>query len=1183
MSFIRASFQHSGDPVGMHKGWRDAGRRNASPGKRGIRQCVRKLAVALALALPVAFGWAVQAAAQERVLVSNIGQPGGTVGFGSTFSPFDFVGQIDNGQKFRTGSNAPGYRVSSVEIEFAAFDPGYGYSVSIRRNASGAPGAVVGTLQNPTFNSFTADKVLTFTAPTSSGLLIDGNTDYFVVIDITSVVADFVGGWRITTSNNEDSSGLSGWRIDNKHRFRRNNGSWQDNVLTSILKLRLNGWAVQPAGLAITEDGTPEKTEVSEDGTTVTDVYTVALNSVPEHDVTVTATAGAGVKVDTNARVYGDQNTLTFTAMNWNTAQTVAVRGVPDSIDNPGGSRDVTISHAASSADTGYSIASAGSITAQVTDDDPTTVTLSAAAGNLEEGRVKAFTIVLGRGLVNGESLTVPLTFGGTATRGTDYTMAGTSATGVRYNNLNSGNASVVFTGPESGATATAATINLSAVSDSTAESTPETVDIAFGTITNTGLTGAGGVSETDSLAEFNIADPLPPGVTFSASPLRLLENGSATYTVVLDREPTADVTLTITGMGAHPAAATANPTTLTFTPGGAGIWSTPRTVTVTGADEPGGRRNRTLTLRHAAASTDGGYSGDYDLPVEVDDAPEVEAWEGWERADGDRGDNATLFRSNTVASTPGLWPRQDFIPGAPLDYVIRLSNRPAPGETVTVHVDRSNNSVQLGLTRTGPWSNSLTVTFGDGFAEGAAAPNMDACNNSHDWTEGGEAHDGTAATSWECWRKVWVRPRFSSGGPACADLTHTASGGGIRGRSIETIRAHNWHYYRRGDRCTILTPDAEPGNAPATDPGIPVPDSQVSNVQVTAVDAANARVTWDAVEHATSYQVAYETTSTLVDELNRVQGAAVGWTDTELTFRHDAAEAMTLTVTVTPAYEDENGNIRHLDSLASSATVEVGPTGISGGNGDSTKDGKGGNTGPVNPQAGNAAAASCVSDDRWKIVKHYYEINSGRAPNYGANWYRVLIAYRQARPEKALPGWEGGTAKPTTHYTVKEAEKSEKIWSGWTPVRKVLECLEKANGGSSTDAVTGGVPSMGQSGETGFTSPESTRERDRWNPQNALEGFEPEVMPDFAAGTCVSPQLRSAAAARAGETWRGPAHVERWLRVVQTFSGGANDATVVTPAEANFQAVMDQPGWLPVADALRCLERQALSDELSR
>ena len=69
----------------------------------------------------------------------------------------------------------------------------------------------------------------------------------------------------------------------------------------------------------------------------------------------------------------------------------------------------------------------------------------------------------------------------------------------------------------------------------------------------------------------------------------------------------------------------------------------------------------------------------------------------------------------------------------------------------------------------------------------------------------------------------------------------------------------------------------------------------------------------------------------------------------------------------------------------------------------------------------------------------------------------------------------------------------------------------------------------------------------------------------------------------RANETWHGPAHVERWLRVAQTFSGGANDATVVTPAEASFHVVAGQPGWLPVADALRCMEQQSLRDALAR
>ena len=375
------------------------------------------------------------------------------------------------------------------------------------------------------------------------------------------------------------------------------------------------------AGLVITEsDG---GTTVSEDGTTLTDTYTVALASEPSHDVTVTVTAGAGAKVDTDPDDPGDQNTLTFTSSNWNTAQTVAVSGVADSVDNPGGGRDATISHAMSSTDDNYQNANAGSVEATVTDDEPTTVTLSGAAGDIDEGQTKEFAITLNRGLVDGETLTAPLTFTGTATRGTDYTMTGATADGVQYNNLDSGNASVVFTGPQSGATATTATITLSAATDSVAETTPETVDIAFGTITNTGLTGAGGVSETDSLAAFNISDAGPgAGVTVSTNSLALTELGAAnlvekTYTVVLDTDPTANVTITVANGDSTAvevdtdSGTTGNQSIMTFTAGGDGSgsgagngnWGVAQTVTVRALNDADVLAE-SFNLTHSATAT---------------------------------------------------------------------------------------------------------------------------------------------------------------------------------------------------------------------------------------------------------------------------------------------------------------------------------------------------------------------------------------------------------------------------------------------------------------------------------------------------------------------------------------------------------------------------------------------------
>ena len=96
----------------------------------------------------------------------------------------------------------------------------------------------------------------------------------------------------------------------------------------------------------------------------------------------------------------------------------------------------------------------------------------------------------------------------------------------------------------------------------------------------------------------------------------------------------------------------------------------------------------------------------------------------------------------------------------------------------------------------------------------------------------------------------------------------------------------------------------------------------------------------------------------------------------------------------------------------------------------------------PPPPSDPAPSPSSCVGDEQWDTVAGYYNSNRSKSPNYGANWYRVLIAYQGEDPERALPTWTGATAKPTTAYTVKEAEDGEKVWSGWAPVRKVLECL---------------------------------------------------------------------------------------------------------------------------------------------
>ena len=194
-----------------------------------------------------------------------------------------------------------------------------------------------------------------------------------------------------------------------------------------------------------------------------------------------------------------------------------------DRADEPDGTFAVSLN-----AGTQYELGATSSLELTVTDDDPTSVTLAGSSGGyLIEGGTRTLTLTLGRGLVKGETLTMPLTFAGTAVRNADYKLTATPARGVAYNNLNSGSASVVFTGPAAGTTATVATITFTATSDSVVGSTTETVGIGLGTATNTG--SGGGVATTNNLPGFHIVDsvaPSEPIVTLSQPDNTTLKEG---------------------------------------------------------------------------------------------------------------------------------------------------------------------------------------------------------------------------------------------------------------------------------------------------------------------------------------------------------------------------------------------------------------------------------------------------------------------------------------------------------------------------------------------------------------------------------------------------------------------------------------------------------------------------------
>ncbi len=220
----------------------------AAAGSRAATRRLRRGLFSALLCLPLLLGFA--AGAQAQVLASNIGQAdGGTVTF-----------LRDHAMPFSPGFNPGGYRLESVDIEFAsatsssAFDSNV-LAVEIRRgDAHLRVGEFVGRLTNPQGTSFAADRRIRFTAP-GGGIDLeprDGPTDgrvYFLVLDVAGQRdADFAK-IRITTSIADDAGGAADFGIGNGFNWRTagdNTSAGWAWAGAQALKIRLNGTVKAP-------------------------------------------------------------------------------------------------------------------------------------------------------------------------------------------------------------------------------------------------------------------------------------------------------------------------------------------------------------------------------------------------------------------------------------------------------------------------------------------------------------------------------------------------------------------------------------------------------------------------------------------------------------------------------------------------------------------------------------------------------------------------------------------------------------------------------------------------------------------------------------------------------------------------------------------------------------------------
>ena len=170
----------------------------------------------------------------SRVIVGNTAQANEFTDNGnlSTHSIF---------QRFTTGSNRDGYRVTSVDIMFLTVAEGRETTVPhigiYRHRGNGLPGTRVGALFTRPARLVAANSGIN--TWTNAGVDLDPNTTYVLGVISGGDAAHVV---RNSSSGAEDGGGLPGWSVQDDHNRRARGGSSYSPVSKS-LKMRLYGYA----------------------------------------------------------------------------------------------------------------------------------------------------------------------------------------------------------------------------------------------------------------------------------------------------------------------------------------------------------------------------------------------------------------------------------------------------------------------------------------------------------------------------------------------------------------------------------------------------------------------------------------------------------------------------------------------------------------------------------------------------------------------------------------------------------------------------------------------------------------------------------------------------------------------------------------------------------------------------
>ena len=387
--------------------------------------------------------------------------------------------------------------------------------------------------------------------------------------------------------------------------------------------------------------------------------FTVRLTTQPTANVTVRIPGASG-----DADITYTPSQRMFTPANWSARQTFTVSAAEDD-DSVNGTK--TFNFIVTSTDTDYSGLNVPSLTVTEADNDRTN--LSALS----------------------------LTAGGSAvTLSPGFSAGTTSYTALVANDVDT--VTVAAT-----AAATGATVSISPADDDTSVAGHQVEGLQVGvgkeirvTVTNAGATRTYTVTVTRTG---------PPGVTFSTDALSVPEGQAATYTVVLDTQPSANVVVGVVPSTGDHSINNSGAAIFDFTPAN---WSDPQTITLF-ALEDDDTLNGVRTIMHIISTTDTAYAA-LTLPsltaTEVDNDTALSALSLTDAG----GSTVTLdptFDADTTGYTASV--------ANGVDTVTVAATAATIGATVSIMPADDDTSVGGHQVDLSAGENTITVTVADG------------------------------------------------------------------------------------------------------------------------------------------------------------------------------------------------------------------------------------------------------------------------------------------------------------------------------------------------------------------------------------------------------------------------------------------------------------------------------------